>query len=124
MCVSAIVLIPVRRYADRLGLLARPGAHRTHASPTPLGGGIGIYAGVVLPLIAGAIYLTVTGGGDRLAAVAEGIAARGFEAVCLLVAATTLMLLGSGRRSLATAGDTAAGGAVPGRRGGRPGFEY
>ena len=94
MVTSALVLIPVRRYADRLGLLARPGAHRTHAAVTPLGGGIGIYAGVVAPLILGAGWLMATGGGERLSAVAQGVAARGGQAFWLLAAATVLMLVG------------------------------
>ena len=94
MAVSAVVLIPVRRYADRLGLLARPGGHRTHAALTPLGGGIGIYAGVVLPLVGGAVWLSVTGGGSGLSDVARGIAARRADAAWLLAAATALMLLG------------------------------
>lgn len=38
----------LRRYAAPLGLVAHPGAHRQHGQPTPLVGGLGIFAGVTL----------------------------------------------------------------------------
>lgn len=41
----------VRRQAPRWGLIDRPDARKTHDVPTPLGGGIGVWAGVTLPLI-------------------------------------------------------------------------
>ncbi len=44
--ISGLVLFPVRRFAQGLGLLDRPGGHSSHTVPTPLGGGIGIYLGV------------------------------------------------------------------------------
>lgn len=45
--ISGLALFPVRRFAEELGLLDRPGGHSSHHVPTPLGGGIGIYLGVV-----------------------------------------------------------------------------
>lgn len=51
--VSFLVAFFVRRFGPRLGLVDRPGEHKSHESPTPTGGGLAIWAGVVLPLIAG-----------------------------------------------------------------------
>ncbi len=40
----------VRRWAPRLGLVDRPAGHKAHAQATPLGGGLAIWIGVLLPL--------------------------------------------------------------------------
>lgn len=42
----------VRRCAPGWGLMDQPAARKVHVTPTPLGGGIGIWCGVVLPLAA------------------------------------------------------------------------
>lgn len=47
----------VRANAVRWGLVAVPGGHSTHKFPTPLGGGIAIWLGVLLPLAAGQLVL-------------------------------------------------------------------
>jgi UDP-GlcNAc:undecaprenyl-phosphate GlcNAc-1-phosphate transferase len=47
----------VRRFAPRCGLVDRPGHRKVHTTPTPLGGGLAIWLGVVLPLAAGTLYL-------------------------------------------------------------------
>ncbi|WDQ18812.1 MraY family glycosyltransferase [Rhodopirellula sp. P2] len=44
---SWLVLFPIRKYAAQLGLLDRPGGHSSHTVPTPLGGGLGIYFGIL-----------------------------------------------------------------------------
>jgi UDP-GlcNAc:undecaprenyl-phosphate GlcNAc-1-phosphate transferase len=48
LVISALVTAAVRRLAPRWGLLDQPAARKVHRTPTPLGGGIGIWAGVVL----------------------------------------------------------------------------
>ncbi len=45
--ISWSVVAMVRRLADRLGLVDRPGDRKVHTQPVPLGGGLGIWAGVV-----------------------------------------------------------------------------
>lgn len=55
MLVSGLSLIPIRRFADRLGLLDRPGGHSSHQSPTPLGGGLGIFAGILATALIGSL---------------------------------------------------------------------
>ena len=50
--VSIITTRLVRSFAPSWGLVDQPAARKVHVVPTPLGGGIGIWAGVVLPLLA------------------------------------------------------------------------
>ncbi len=47
LTISWLAVAWVRRAALRLGLLDQPGARKVHATPVPLGGGLGIWAGVV-----------------------------------------------------------------------------
>jgi len=49
----------VRRWAPRFGLVDRPGHRKVHTTPTPLGGGLAIWLGVLLPFAAGTIYLAI-----------------------------------------------------------------
>lgn len=47
----------VRRWAGAWGLVDRPGARKVHARPTPLGGGLAIWLGVMVPLGLGQLVL-------------------------------------------------------------------
>ncbi len=49
--ISWIVTLGMRKWAPVWGLVDQPAARKVHTTPTPLGGGIGIYCGVVLPLL-------------------------------------------------------------------------
>ncbi len=51
--VCLVSLYPIRRHAVRLGLLAPQGGHSTHVRETPLGGGIGIWLGIVVTFAVG-----------------------------------------------------------------------
>ena len=57
--VSWLVVALVRRAAVRLGLLDQPGERKVHTRPVPLGGGIGIWAGVVATLAAGGVAVLI-----------------------------------------------------------------
>ncbi|MAM71957.1 MAG: hypothetical protein CMP91_12525 [Gammaproteobacteria bacterium] len=46
-CVTTASLFALKPVANRVGLMDHPGGRKTHAHPTPLIGGIGIYLGVV-----------------------------------------------------------------------------
>ncbi|HSH42891.1 MAG TPA: MraY family glycosyltransferase [Arenicellales bacterium] len=47
--VATIAALEVLRHrAGRLGLMSYPGAHRLHSSPTPLVGGLGVFAGLAI----------------------------------------------------------------------------
>ena len=47
----------MRLIAPRIGLIDKPAARKVHLVPTPLGGGIGIWCGVVLPLAVAQILI-------------------------------------------------------------------
>ncbi len=51
LAVSALMTAFMRRLAPRLGLVDHPNARKVHAVPTPLGGGLAILCGVLLPLV-------------------------------------------------------------------------
>lgn len=48
--VSFLGTAMMRRVAPRLGLVDQPSARKVHLTPTPLGGGVGIWLGVIVPL--------------------------------------------------------------------------
>ena len=50
--VSCCVTPIVRRFAPALGLIDLPGHRKVHVTPTPRGGGIAIFLGAVVPLLA------------------------------------------------------------------------
>lgn len=45
---TIVALEAMRRHAVHFGLISHPGAHRQHTHPTPLVGGLGVFAGVAL----------------------------------------------------------------------------
>jgi UDP-GlcNAc:undecaprenyl-phosphate/decaprenyl-phosphate GlcNAc-1-phosphate transferase len=100
--VSCVVIYPIRRYAERLGLLDRPGGRKSHASPVPLGGGLGIWFGVVSTFLAGTLAVAVLRSSSDLQsrlplAVAEqleGAWSRVGSLWALLGAGTVLVALG------------------------------
>lgn len=48
--VSFLMTGAMRLIAPRVGLIDKPGARKVHVIPTPLGGGVGIWAGVIVPI--------------------------------------------------------------------------
>ena len=57
--VSFLMTGLMRLIAPRIGLIDKPAARKVHLVPTPLGGGIGIWLGVVLPLVAVQILIWI-----------------------------------------------------------------
>lgn len=57
--VAFLTTAAMRKLSPRWGLMDQPAARKVHKTPTPLGGGIGIWLGVVLPMTAAqiAVYL-------------------------------------------------------------------
>ncbi|MDF1743800.1 MAG: MraY family glycosyltransferase [Gimesia sp.] len=48
--ISFLATAAMRRLAPRWGLIDQPAQRKVHTSPTPLGGGVGIWLGVVVPI--------------------------------------------------------------------------
>jgi len=65
-CISLAVTALMRRLAPRLGLVDQPAARKVHTTPTPLGGGIGIVCGFVLPLAAAQLFFAAPDAQARL----------------------------------------------------------
>ncbi len=55
----------VRRWAPRWGLVDRPGARKVHLVPKPLGGGLAIWLGVILPLGAASLLVALVHAGSH-----------------------------------------------------------
>src|SRR6516164_4974170 len=85
-----------RRYAPQLGFLDRPGGHKGHKAPVPLGGGVAIWLATMTVL--GACGLAVDVGSSRLPApLAEhvgGLFSRAGELLEILALATVIMVMG------------------------------
>ena len=68
ICPSCLVawaaVFVVRRQAERWGLVDKPSERKVHLIPTPLGGGIGIWCGVLGPVTFGTLYLSLLSGTD------------------------------------------------------------
>ncbi|HEX3997994.1 MAG TPA: MraY family glycosyltransferase [Pirellulales bacterium] len=59
LAISWVAAFWLRRHAPRWGLVDRPGARKVHTSPTPLGGGLAIWLGVLLPFAVGQLLLWI-----------------------------------------------------------------
>jgi UDP-GlcNAc:undecaprenyl-phosphate GlcNAc-1-phosphate transferase len=102
LIVSLLATYVVRGWASSLGLIDLPGERKVHTTPTPRGGGLAIWLGVVGTFAAGQLalwYVTRTSGGEAsVPAFARehlaGIWAQSGKLWLLLGAGTLLMLLG------------------------------
>lgn len=104
--ISFVMVALVRRWAERLGLMDRPGVRKVHTHPIPLGGGIGIWLAVLLTFLSGGTIvwlLSQNALGDLRAALNipeevavyfPGMVYRFGQMLGLLVAGTVLMVLG------------------------------
>lgn len=63
---AAVVTATMRRLAPKVGLVDQPAARKVHVTPTPLGGGVGIVIGVVLPCIAAWTVASLLGNLDSV----------------------------------------------------------
>ena len=84
------------RWAPRLGFLDRPGGHKGHAAPTPLGGGVAIWATTVGLALLGAVV--VESGRDwlpaEIAVYADGVRSQKRLLFEILGLATVIMVMG------------------------------
>jgi UDP-GlcNAc:undecaprenyl-phosphate GlcNAc-1-phosphate transferase len=92
----------VRGAAQQLGLLDKPGARKVHTTPIPLGGGLGIWAGVVGTLALGSLAVWILESNSQLAAMfperlnrhLPGLAGKIAEIWVIVGCGTVLMFLG------------------------------
>jgi UDP-GlcNAc:undecaprenyl-phosphate/decaprenyl-phosphate GlcNAc-1-phosphate transferase len=93
---SAILCGLVRRFADKLGFLDRPGGHKGHHAPVALGGGVAIWLTTVLILGLGLILVSSFGANlpAPLARHAGGALLRAGDLVRILVMSSLIMLMG------------------------------
>jgi UDP-GlcNAc:undecaprenyl-phosphate GlcNAc-1-phosphate transferase len=86
----------VRRMAPRWGLLDRPGGHKGHAAPTPLGGGVAVWLAIMVVLsVCGVLVLY---GADRLPEAisrhAGGLRQRAGELAWIVGLSSVMMVMG------------------------------
>jgi UDP-GlcNAc:undecaprenyl-phosphate GlcNAc-1-phosphate transferase len=94
---SALLCLLVRRVSPRLGFVDRPGGHKGHREPTPLGGGVAIWLTTTGILGLGILIVGhwgSTGFPDALARHASGIMLRSGPLWLILALSSVIMLMG------------------------------
>jgi UDP-GlcNAc:undecaprenyl-phosphate/decaprenyl-phosphate GlcNAc-1-phosphate transferase len=101
LVISLICVAIVKRMAARIGLLDKPNARKVHTTPIPLGGGLGVWAGLVVTFAVGtAIAFLVTPetlsnlGLSKFVEHLPGMKNKAVQLWTLLGCATVLMILG------------------------------
>lgn len=103
LVISWLAVGVVKKLADRLGLLDRPNARKSHAVPVPLGGGLGIWLGVIGTFAIGTVglFLLQSNPGfanavlpSSLAVHLSGMAIRANQIWVFIGGGSVLMLLG------------------------------
>ncbi len=93
---SAALCTLARRHAPRWGLVDRPGGHKAHRQPTPLGGGLAIWATTILILLSGTLVVALAGSRlpRPLALHVPGAMGRLGELARILGLASVMMVMG------------------------------
>ncbi len=88
--------LPVWRKAClRLGLVDDPGHRKIHQQIMPLAGGLAVFTGVALPLVAGAVYMLLEHPGAQSAELLRhGFSRRGIQLSGIVFGAFGMLLLG------------------------------
>lgn len=101
--VSVVAVGWVARHAQRLGLLDRPNARKVHTTPIPLGGGLGIWIGLVAVFATGTLATWVLSSNpawmrgvipENISVFVPGLVSRMGSIWFLIVGGTILMALG------------------------------
>src|SRR5262245_53168615 len=93
---SWVLCLAVRRLAPRWGLVDRPGGHKGHLVPTPLGGGVAIWL-TTISLLALGLAMFILGRGllpESLARHAGGVLLQLPELIEILALASVIMAMG------------------------------
>ncbi len=94
---SAAICLFARRVAPRWGFVDRPGGHKGHRTPTPLGGGVAIWLTIVCILGIGLLAVLALGPAsfpEPLARHASGMIIRAGVLTRILVFASVIMVMG------------------------------
>jgi len=75
MAISLLITPLIRRLAPSLGLVDLPGDRKVHVTPTPMGGGIAVFLGVFVPLlaVAGLSQMNTTKVAESLSPMLQGV---------------------------------------------------
>ncbi len=100
--ISTVMTIVIFRYAPRWGLVDQPAARKVHVTPTPLGGGLAIYLGFLLPMLAAQLVVlliqteVISGAWipDELRVHLDGVTHRSGQLWSLLAAGSVLVFMG------------------------------
>jgi UDP-GlcNAc:undecaprenyl-phosphate GlcNAc-1-phosphate transferase len=101
--ISWIGTFIMKRVAPRIGFVDRPGGRKIHHNPKPLGGGIAIFLGFTLPVIAGLLVVAMhhaapppahDAEAQRLAAYWSGARERAPMMLGVLISTFLMLLLG------------------------------
>lgn len=94
---TSLLTLPLwRKWCLRIGLVDDPGHRKIHDAPVPLAGGLAVLAGILLPLVAGALWLKL--GWDRPSAaglIIHGMDRRALELAVLAGGAIAITALGA-----------------------------
>jgi UDP-GlcNAc:undecaprenyl-phosphate GlcNAc-1-phosphate transferase len=85
-----------RRWCLRTGHIDDPGHRKIHSTPVPLAGGLTVMTGFFLPILAGVVFLSLSGWVDPglRELLSYGLARRGGELAAILFGAVGMVLLG------------------------------
>jgi UDP-GlcNAc:undecaprenyl-phosphate GlcNAc-1-phosphate transferase len=82
------------RVAPRIGFVDKPGHRKIHSNPKPLGGGVAIFLGVAIPLVAVLVTSRVVGAGGEFGPYFGGVVKKSPLALGIVLAMTGMHLLG------------------------------
>lgn len=92
--ISALSLPLWRRWCRRFGLVDDPGARKIHAAQTPLAGGLAVFTGMFVPLVAGIIIGVAVHHSDTVALFEYGLNKRAIQLLGIFSGALAMLLLG------------------------------
>jgi UDP-GlcNAc:undecaprenyl-phosphate GlcNAc-1-phosphate transferase len=100
--ISLLATYVIRTNASRFGLIDKPGERKVHTTPTPLGGGLGIWLGVIATFAVGQLALSLVASQSSLQGLVPefalphlpGLVVQSRKLWILLGAGTILTLLG------------------------------
>jgi UDP-GlcNAc:undecaprenyl-phosphate GlcNAc-1-phosphate transferase len=98
---TAVTMPWWRRWCRQAGVMDDPGRRKLHASPIPLAGGLAVMAGLLLPLLAGALLVLARAGGPGVLLDAStsrifehGLNKEGRQLVAVFAGALGMLLIG------------------------------